>query len=96
MLHPLNMGQEFFEIRTNRGEVRRVSKKRYVLGPAHYRAGQIVRLISLKPDEMPGQHFDYITHSAVAVLESLAVDGFNESGNPGSMGVRFAELSPIK
>lgn len=96
MLHPLNMGQEFFEIRTSRGEIRRVSKKRYVLIPPHYRAGQIVRLISLKPDEMPGQHFSHVSNSAVVAFESLAVNGFDEGGNPGSMGVLFSEIAPMK
>lgn len=97
MLHPLNTGQEFFEITTSRGETRRVSKKRYVLIPPHYRAGSVVRLISLEPTEMPGTHYN--GKMAVVVLESLAVRGYDESGsggNPGSMGVLFTELSPVK
>lgn len=97
MLHPLNMGQEFFEITTSSGEIRRVSKKRYVLIPPHYLAGVVVRLISLEPHEMPGQHYN--AKMAVVVAEWLAKNGFNESGNggnPGSMGVQFTELSPVK
>ncbi len=101
MLHPLNMDKEYIRINTS-GGWRRVSKKRYVLGPdipgvfRRY-AGMTVRLISLADDMMPGIH-NHDNMVVVALDRYITGDGFSVIGDdrhPGTMGVPFKDITPL-
>ncbi len=91
MIHPLNMDQTFFEITTKKGETRRVSLRRYRILPNSIwkdYVGKIVRLISLRPNSMPGEHTG---NMASVALDFLIVSGFDECS---TMGIYFEDIEP--